>query len=164
MSDDLSDDNLQDDQLKRLNYLIRRMHQAADAFFYDETPYGDITPVQLAALRAIQFRPGIDQLRLANAIKLDRTTVAGVVLRLENKGLITRIPAPHDRRSNLLSLTGDGETLLGELLPAADQAQRRMLATLTPDERRQFLALMVRVVDQEVPSNQKSAPKLKKTA
>jgi len=164
MADDAPDDNLQDDQLKRLNYLIRRMHQAADAFYYDETPHGDITPVQLAALRAIQFRPGIDQLRLANAIKLDRTTVAGVVLRLENKGLITRIPAAHDRRSNLLSLTADGEQLLGELLPAADRAQRRMLAKLTPDERRQFLALMVRVVDQDMPANQKSAPKPKKTA
>lgn len=160
MEKDARDDNLQDDQLKRLNYLIRRMHQAADAFYYDEIPHGDITPVQLAALRAIQFRPGIDQLRLAHAIKLDRTTVAGVVLRLENKGLITRQPASHDRRSNLVSLTGEGETLLGDLLPAADRAQRRMLAALTPDERRQFLALMVRVVDQDVPSGQKLGLKL----
>jgi DNA-binding MarR family transcriptional regulator len=156
--------NLQDDQLKRLNYLIRRMHQAADAFYYDETPHGDITPVQLAALRAIQFRPGIDQLRLANAIKLDRTTIAGVVLRLENKGLITRQPAPRDRRSNLLSLTADGETLLGELLPAADRAQRRMLDALTPEERMVFLDLMIRVVDQEMPAGQKIAQKIKKTA
>jgi DNA-binding MarR family transcriptional regulator len=156
--------NLQDDQLKRLNYLIRRMHQAADAFYYDEIPHGDITPVQLAALRAIQFRSGIDQLRLANAIKLDRTTIAGVVLRLENKGLITRRPAPHDRRSNLLSLTVDGEKLLGELLPAADRAQRRMLAKLTPEQRRQFLDLMVSLVDQEMPAGQKLGQKLSKTA
>ena len=156
MSDDSRENDLQDDQLKRLNYLIRRMHQAADAFYYDETPHSDITPVQLAALRAIQFRPGIDQLRLANAIKLDRTTVAGVVLRLENKGLITRQPAPRDRRSNLLSLTADGEKLLGALLPAADRAQRRMLARLTPEQRRQFLDLMVRLVDQDLPASQKS--------
>ena len=84
----MSERNLQGDQLKRLNYLIRRMHQTADAFYYAETAGIDITPVQLAALRAIQFRPGTDQLRLAHAIKLDRTTVAGVAARLENS------PAP----------------------------------------------------------------------
>lgn len=151
----MAEDTLQVDQLKRLNYLIRRMHQTADAFYYDEIPHGDITPVQLAALRAIQFRPGTDQLRLANAIKLDRTTVAGVVLRLEKKGLITRAPAVHDRRSNLLYLTEAGRDLLGVLLPAADRAQRRMLAKLPPEERMAFLDLMVRVVDQDMPAGQK---------
>ena len=151
----MADDDLQDDQLKRLNYLIRRMHQTADAFYYDETAPIDITPVQLAALRAIQFRPGIDQLRLAHAIKLDRTTVAGVVQRLEKKALITRAPAPYDRRSNLLYLTDEGRKLLADLLPAADRAQRRMLATLTADERRKFLELMVRVVGQDAPAAQK---------
>lgn len=151
----MNENDLQGDQLKRLNYLIRRMHQTADAFYYDEIPHGDITPVQLAALRAIQFRSGTDQLRLANAIKLDRTTVAGVVLRLEKKGLITRAPAAHDRRSNLLFLTDAGRDLLGVLLPAADRAQRRMLAKLTPEERKVFLDLMVRVVDQDVPAGLK---------
>jgi len=151
----MSERDLQGDQLKRLNYLIRRMHQTADAFYHDETAGIDITPVQLAALRAIQFRPGTDQLRLAHAIKLDRTTVAGVVLRLENKGLITRDPAPHDRRSNLLTLTAEGEALLAKLLPAADRAQKRMLAKLTPEERRTFIELMVRVVEQEPPGSPK---------
>jgi len=145
--------DLEGDQLKRLNYLIRRMHQTADAFYYDETtqsdPACDITPVQLAALRAIQFRPGTDQLRLANAIKLDRTTVAGVVQRLENKGLITRVPAAHDRRANVLHLTEGGAALLAQLLPAADRAQRRMLSKLSAEERRTFLDLMVRLVDQD---------------
>jgi MarR family transcriptional regulator, lower aerobic nicotinate degradation pathway regulator len=151
----MTEDTLHDDQLKRLNYLIRRMHQTADAFYADETEPLDITPVQLAALRAIQFRPGTDQLRLANAIKLDRTTIAGVVLRLEKKQLITRAPAPHDRRSNLLYLTEAGRNLLGVLLPAADRAQRRMLAKLSPEERRILLDLIVRVVDQDVPTAQK---------
>jgi DNA-binding MarR family transcriptional regulator len=148
--------DLQGDQLKRLNYLIRRMHQTADAFYAAETAGIDITPVQLATLRAIQFRPGTDQLRLAHAIKLDRTTVAGVAARLENKGLITRDPAPHDRRANLLTLTRQGEALLAELLPAADRAQRRMLAKLSAEERRTFIELMVRLVEQDLPVSSKS--------
>ena len=151
----MTGDALQDEQLKRLNFLIRRMHQTADAFYYDETAPLDITPVQLAALRAIQSRPGGDQLRLAHAIKLDRTTVAGVVSRLERKGLIRRAPAPHDRRSNLLSLTDAGARLLGELLPAANRAQQRMLAILSAEERATLLRLMARAVDQELPAERR---------
>ena len=94
-------------------------------------------------------------MRLAHAIKLDRTTVAGVVSRLEKKALITRAPAPHDRRSNLLYLTDSGRKLLAVLLPAADRAQRKMLATLSAEERKLFLDLMVRVVGQDVPAGQK---------
>lgn len=141
-----------DNRYRFLHYMIRRMHQAADALYYAEAAPFDMTPVQLAALRAIQLRPGFDQLRLAHAIKLDRTTVAGVVLRLEKKGLITREPAPHDRRSNLLSLTPAGDKLLDDLIPAAERAQRRMLAGFTPGERKTLLDLLERLVDQEEPA------------
>jgi DNA-binding MarR family transcriptional regulator len=143
-----------DNRYRFLHYMIRRMHQTADALYYDEAAQFDMTPVQLAALRAIQVRPGFDQLRLAHAIKLDRTTVAGVVLRLEKKGLITRGPAPHDRRSNLLSLTPAGDKLLEDLIPAAECAQRRMLAGFTPDERKALLDLLERLVDQDEPAQE----------
>jgi len=153
----LVEDRLQEEQLRRLNYLIRRMHQTADALFFEETEGGDITPVQMASLRAIQARPGVDQLRLAHAIKLDRNTVAGVVLRLQQKKLITRRRDPADRRSNLLFITAMGEALLEALLPAADRAQKRMLNPLRPAERKLLLELMVRMVDQGAPKTRPKA-------
>jgi DNA-binding MarR family transcriptional regulator len=146
----LAGDNLQEEQLKRLNYLIRRMHQTADALFFAEVGGSDITPVQMASLRAIQARPGVDQLRLAHAIKLDRNTIAGVVRRLQEKKLIARKQDPKDRRSNLLFVAAAGEELLAELLPAADRAQRRMLNPLKPAERKLLLELIVRVVNQDI--------------
>ena len=145
----MAEDSLQEEQLRRLNYLIRRMHQTADALFFDEAGGIDITPVQMASLRAIQARPGVDQLRLAHAIKLDRNTIAGVVLRLQQKKLITRRRDPQDRRSNLLFITPAGEALLELLLPAADRAQKRMLMPLRPAERKLLLELIVRIVDHD---------------
>ncbi len=144
----MTEDGLQEEQLRRLNYLIRRMHQTADVLFFEETGKIDITPVQMASLRAIQARPGVDQLRLAHAIKLDRNTIAGVVLRLQQKKLITRRRDPLDRRSNLLFVTPAGEARLEELLPAADRAQKRMLNPLKPAERKQLFELMLRITDQ----------------
>jgi DNA-binding MarR family transcriptional regulator len=37
--------------------------------------------------------------------------------------------------------------MLAELIPAADRAQRRMLAKLQPAERKQLMELMVRLID-----------------
>jgi len=160
----LAEDNLQEEQLKRLNYLIRRMHQTADALFFEEAGGSDITPVQMASLRAIQARPGVDQLRLAHAIRLDRNTVAGVVQRLQQKNLIARQQDPKDRRSNLLFVTAAGEELLEELLPAADRAQRRMLNPLKPAERKLLLEMIVRVVDQDPPKKRNGADRGAATA
>jgi DNA-binding MarR family transcriptional regulator len=111
----------------------------------------------MASLRAIQARPGVDQLRLAQAIKLDRNTIAGVVRRLQEKKLIARKQDPKDRRSNLLFITTAGEELLAELLPAADRAQRRMLNPLKPAERKLLLELIVRVVNQDISKKHDSA-------
>lgn len=140
--------NFEEKQSKRLNYLIRRMLQTADAFYLEEAGAYDVTSVQMACLRAIEARPGVDQLRLARALKLDRTTIAGVVLRLQRKNLISRERDKTDRRSILLYVTAAGQELLTDLIPAVDRAQRRMLAPLRPAERRLLLDLMARIVEQ----------------
>jgi MarR family transcriptional regulator, lower aerobic nicotinate degradation pathway regulator len=137
-----------EEESKRLNYLIRRMHQTADALYLEEAGPYDVTSVQMACLRTIEARPGIDQLRLARALKLDRTTIAGVVVRLQKKKLISRERDKADRRSILLYPTAAGRELLTSLLPAVDRAQRRMLAPLQPAERRMLLDLMARIVEQ----------------
>ncbi len=154
----MAGDNLQEEQLKRLNFLVRRMHQTADALFLEEAGGFDITPVQMASLRAIQARPGVDQLRLAHAIKLDRNTIAGVVRRLQQKKLIVRRQNASDRRANLLFVTPAGEKLLAELLPAVDRAQKRMLGPLKADERKLLLDLIVRVVNQDLAKTRNSRP------
>ena len=69
-------------------YLIRRLQQMAVSIFLEETAKFEITPVQYAALAAVSAYPGIDQLRLANAIGFDRTTISGVIDRMEAKALL----------------------------------------------------------------------------
>ena len=152
--------NFEKEQSKRLNYLIRRMNQMAEALFLEEAGEYEVTSVQMACLRAIEARPGVDQLRLAHALKLDRTTVAGVVLRLQRKKLISRERDKTDRRSVLLYVTPAGQTLLTNLIPAVDRAQRRMLAALRPAERLALLDLMARVVEEVPEERPRSAPAL----
>lgn len=121
---------------------IRRLHQIAVAIFLQEVEGSGITPVQFGALQAVADRPGIDQRTLARTIGLDTSTVAGVVDRLESRGLMRRNASPDDRRVRLLTATPEGLATLAGLVPGMLRAQERILAPLTAPERRQFLRML----------------------
>ena len=128
-------------------YLFRRMQQIAVALFVEECRDFDITPVQYAALVAIQTHPGIDATRLSAVIAFDRSTLGSVIERLEAKGHIERRPAADDKRVKLLYLTRSGAKLLRDILPAIDRAQARMLEPLKAGDRKTLMALLAQLVD-----------------
>ncbi|MCP5272775.1 MAG: MarR family transcriptional regulator [Burkholderiaceae bacterium] len=127
-------------------YQIRRLQQIAVGLFMDETAAHDLTPVQFAALASVVRQPGMDQRTLAGGIGLDTSTTAGVVDRLEKRGLVRREAAPDDRRVRRLVATDAGRALLTAVWPGMQRAQQRILAPLSAAERRQFMALLGRLV------------------
>ncbi|MEN9385074.1 MAG: hypothetical protein RL323_2217 [Pseudomonadota bacterium] len=127
-------------------HAIRRLHQIAVGIFLHESQACGITPVQYAALQCIANQPGVDQRTLASGIAQDTSTTAGVVERLETRGLITRSVSAQDRRVRLLEITDAGIGLLQTLVPHMLQAQERLLAPLSADERHTFMTLLQRLV------------------
>ena len=69
-------------------HLIRRAHQISTALFAEECAGFDLTPVQYAALVAIKANPEVDATRLSALIAFDRSTIGGVLERLEAKGWV----------------------------------------------------------------------------
>ena len=128
-------------------YLFRRMQQIAVAIFVEECKAYDLTPVQYAALVAIQTHPGIDATRLSAVIAFDRSTLGNVIERLEAKRYVERKPAREDKRVKLLHLTKTGMALLRDVIPSVDRAQARMLQPLRPADRKTLLALLSQLVD-----------------
>ena len=126
---------------------IRRLHQIAVAIFLQETEAHGLTPVQYAALQTVANTPSIDQRTLAGRIGLDTSTVAGVVDRLEARALLQRNASPQDKRVRLLTLTGDGTTLLQTVEPCMRQAQARILAPLPRADRAAFMRMLRVLVD-----------------
>lgn len=128
-------------------HLIRRLNQIAVAVFADEMAAAglSITPVQFAALRAVQTHPGIDQATVAGLIAYDRATIGKVIDRLEARGLLARCTSERDRRAKELRLTADGNDLVAAAIPIARGIQPRILSGLTEDERSMFTELLNRV-------------------
>lgn len=127
-------------------HYIRRLQQIAVAIFLQETEAHGITPVQYAGLQAVRRSPGIDQRTLARSIGLDTSTVAGVIDRLEARGLMMRSASPDDRRVRLLTLTDEGLALLDDVQPAMMRAQQRILEPLSEKDQQEFMRMIRSVV------------------
>jgi DNA-binding MarR family transcriptional regulator len=123
-------------------HYIRRLQQIAVAIFLQETESHGVTPVQFAALQAVEDTPGIDQGTLARTIGFDTSTIAGVIDRLEARKLLKRTPSAEDRRVRQLSLTEEGAALLAATVPAVLRAQTRILQPLPKRERAEFVRML----------------------
>jgi DNA-binding MarR family transcriptional regulator len=128
-------------------HLIRRAQQISTALFAEECAEFDLTSVQYAALAAIRAHPDVDATRLSQLIAFDRSTIGGVLERLETKGWVLRTASPTDRRIKLLRLTQEGEQLLHQVEPAVRRVQQRLLEPLTQSDRAALLQLLGQLAD-----------------
>ncbi|TQI65340.1 MarR family transcriptional regulator [Bosea sp. AK1] len=129
-------------------HLIRRLQQASVSLFIEETLEAgfDLTPVQYAALFGVGEHPGLDQITLAGLIAYDRTTIGGVIDRLEAKGLLRRAASPEDRRVRTLYLMPEGEELLKAISSTVAKIQDEILQPLGAEERSIFMLLLSKLV------------------
>jgi DNA-binding MarR family transcriptional regulator len=84
-------------------------------------------------------RPVRTQAALADTVGADKTRIIAVLDDLTARGLIRRQPDPADRRARLLSITEAGRRARDAAQAAIQQQEERLLARLTPAQRRGFL-------------------------
>ena len=95
----------------------------------------DLTPMQLHALRALE--PGLEltMSALAGSLFCDASNVTGIVDRLEDRGLIERRSAAHDRRVKMLVVTGEGARLRQEVVERLSEPPPWVAALPRADQR-----------------------------
>lgn len=122
-----------------LGYRLRLAQQAIFRDFARAIP--EVSPGRAGMLFLIEANPGVTQSRLAHAVRLDRSTLVGVLHELEARGLVERRRG-EDRRTNGLWLTRSGRGLLARLKRRIQAHERRVAGHLTPAERAQLLELL----------------------
>lgn len=128
-------------------HVVRRVHQLAVALYAEELGDINLTPVQYSTLQTVCSSPGIDQKTLASTIGFDASTIAGVIDRLEARGLVVRNVTPTDRRVRLLTPTPKGIETLADVVPLMLKSQDRLLEPLSEAERTELMRLMKVLVD-----------------
>lgn len=128
----------------------RRFHQVCVAKSATVLDEAGITPLQYGAMLHLgraTGEAGIEQNVLAARLNVDRNTASIVVEQLVKLGIVAREVSSADRRVRLLSLTAKGEALSARMGPAFRAANADILAPLPPRERKQFMDLLVRVIE-----------------
>lgn len=120
-------------------YVARRLYQAYLAAWV-RTVDSNVTGPQFAVLVVVNKHPGEDQGSLAHIAALDRSTMADVVRRLEERGLLARETAPNDGRRKLLYLTEAGEQTLAEVNRRARELDVKLLQGKKAADTRRWLA------------------------
>jgi DNA-binding MarR family transcriptional regulator len=93
----------------------------------------DLSPPQMAALRFLH--DGKPMGELAEAMHCDNSNITGIVDRLEQRGLIARRPADHDRRVKLLVLTAEGQGVREKLAERMADPPAELAALSSADKR-----------------------------
>jgi DNA-binding MarR family transcriptional regulator len=121
------------------SHLLRRAHFAAEDLFAREFVDESLTPRQKAALVTVYQHPGLNQNALADRLFMDRNTVAEMVKRLVNSGLLHRVSAQADQRAYQLHLAPGGAELLNRVMPRDAVVEARVLERLPEEYRALFI-------------------------
>lgn len=91
-------------------------------------------------------QPKLTQKQIAETIGVEQPTMAATLSRMERDGLIARTPDPADGRSAVIALTAEARRKLAVVEAAVNETNTQAFSLLTPAERRQFFAIMGKVV------------------
>jgi len=101
-------------------------------------------PPCMGVISCLVERGPICQREISDQLGIDASDVVGVLDILETAGMIERRRDPEDRRRHAVVLTVDGERAASRLATLRAEAEARVFARLSPDERRTLTELMNR--------------------
>lgn len=120
--------------------LARRLRQHA---------VGGLTPSQRSVLATLNQSGVLRMGDLARIEDVSPPSITGIIGRLEEKGMVTRIPDPDDARSTMVQISDEATRLLEESRKARSTYLATQLSSLDADERAR-LETAVRILDRMI--------------
>ncbi len=133
-------------QLNSALHLLHRAGQCADELFATHIGSADVTPRQYAVLKAIKNSQEPSQTQLVQTTGIDRSTLADIVRRLVQRGLVERQRTRRDARTYAVSLSAEGETVLDRTEPAVEATNAQVLSAVPVADREVFLRALKNIV------------------
>ena len=131
--------------------LIKRLNTIYEKRANNNMRERDMTVSQMKMLVALDEAPEntVPLKEMERYFGVAQSTAAGVVMRLEKKGLIQSQADPADRRVKLLTLTDAGRQMCSQSRTEMNLFDDRMLSCLAEPEKIQLLWLLSRIYESE---------------
>ena len=139
------------------SHLLRRCVQYANDLFSRESSTSDLTKQQFTVLAAVEQNEGISQTDLVGLTGIDRSTLAEMIRRMIDKGLLDRERTETDQRANAVRIAAAGKKALRGARTASERVERALLASLPAGDRPKFLKMLSTVASQAEGSQQSSS-------
>ncbi|NQT02039.1 MAG: MarR family transcriptional regulator [Planctomycetes bacterium] len=111
-------------------------------------PFG-LTDVQFNLMMLLKYQSdpeeGLSQAQLSDMMLVNRANITSLIDRMEKADLVIRTPAPADRRSNIVKLTGRGKELLTQIEPLYTKEVKRIMAVLKQTEQKTVIAMLEKI-------------------
>lgn len=135
-----------------INYLLTvTQHEVFQVFSQGLTPF-NITPGQYGVLRCLWENSACTPKEISQVLRLENSTVSGVLDRMEKKGLIKRELDSNDRRSIRVVLTPEGASMRDGVLEIIDDLNKQVLDVLSPEQREIFIDSLRKIGEVELGS------------
>ena len=117
-----------------VNYLLTTAQHSVFLKMTEKLSAFDITPIQYAVLYCLWENDKRSPKEIAERIKLENSTISGILERMEKKGLIQRSISKEDRRFIQVLLTEKGASLEKDVLSAVEEVNDEVMSVFSEDE------------------------------
>jgi len=143
------------------SHLLRRCVQYANDLFSREPGSSDLTKQQFTVLAAVEQNEGMSQTDLVAITGIDRSTLAEMIRRMIEKGLLDRERTEADQRANAVRIAMSGKKALRGARTASDRVERALLAGLATADRARCVKMLSTVVSHAESEDSANEPRVK---
>jgi DNA-binding MarR family transcriptional regulator len=128
-----------------IGYNARRAALAVIGEFVEKMAVYNLTPVDFSVMSVIVHNPGVTSRQLCAALNILPPNLVGLIQALDGRGLIERLPHPHDGRAVGLHPTEKGIELMAEAEATASELERNVGGKLTPNQTQTLVTLLQKI-------------------
>lgn len=127
--------------------LIKRLNSIMEKRANNSLNEDGITLSQIKLLCILEQEGSLTLKELEKYFCVAQATIAGIVVRLEKKGLIESFYLPEDKRAKHIRLTDDGIKMCEHARCSMERNEQWLLSSLDDDEKKELHRILQKIYD-----------------
>lgn len=130
---------------KCINFLLTIAQHEVFLTFSESLSHFGITPGQYGVLACLWQNESLTPKEIATILRVENSTISGVLDRMQKRGLIDRVLNPNNRRSISVKATKEGLALQKPVQKKIEELNEQVLHNFTPAEREEIIVYLNRI-------------------